>query len=79
VDVRESVTSLVQILEQMHGAGLACEKVGPRRDGQTCSSIGEIAAALANSLETLRTVTAKNEWAMSRPVVHDLDWRLRIA
>jgi hypothetical protein len=37
-----------------------------------------IAAVLTNSLETLKTVTAKKDWAMFRPVVHYLDWRLRM-
>jgi hypothetical protein len=49
-----------------------------RRDQQACASIAATAAALTSNLEALKAVTTINDWSMFRPVVHYLDWRLRM-
>jgi ADP-heptose:LPS heptosyltransferase len=65
---------LAHILEQMRGAAAACAEMTARRD----AGIGAIATKLTNELEGLKALTEKAPWAMFRPVVHYLDWTLRM-
>jgi hypothetical protein len=42
------------------------------------SGIGPVAANLSNRLDALKSLVEKIEWAAFRPIVHYLDWRLRM-
>ena len=42
------------------------------------SGIGPIAANLTKRLDALKSLAEKIEWAVFRPAVHYLDWRLRM-
>jgi ADP-heptose:LPS heptosyltransferase len=73
-EFRRSANFLAHILEQMQGAAAACAEMTARRD----AGIGAIATKLTNELEGLKSLTEKAPWAMFRPVVHYLDWTLRM-
>jgi Glycosyltransferase family 9 (heptosyltransferase) len=74
--LRQNADSLARALEQMHAAAATCAEMSTQRDSR--SGIGRIAAKLTNGLDGLKSLTEKAEWAAFRPVVHYLDWRLRM-
>jgi hypothetical protein len=65
---------LAHILDQMQSAAATCAEMTGRRD----AGIGAIATKLTNKLEDLKSLTETAPWAMFRPVVHYLDWTLRM-
>jgi ADP-heptose:LPS heptosyltransferase len=71
---RRNANFLAHTLEQMQGAAAACAEMTARLD----AGIGAIATKLTNELEGLKALTETAPWAMFRPVVHYLDWTLRM-
>jgi len=74
--LRQNADLLGQTLDQMHAAAMACAKMSTQRD--SCSGVGPTVEKLTNTLEGLKSLTENAEWTMFRPVVHYLDWRLRM-
>ncbi len=72
----QNADALTQILEQMRAAAEVYAQMSTQRDAY--SGIGPIAANLASRLDALTSLVRKIEWALFRPVVHYLDWRLRM-
>ena len=72
----QNCKSLAQILEQIQGAAIACATMATQR--QSYSDIGSTTAKLTDTLAALKSLTEDAEWMMFRPVVHYLDWRLRM-
>jgi ADP-heptose:LPS heptosyltransferase len=72
----QGAESLAQVLEQMQEGATACATMSTQHDSR--SSIGLEVAKLTNALDGLKSLTENAEWTMFRPVVHYLDWRLRM-
>jgi len=74
--LRQNADLLAQTLDQMSAAAMACAKMRTQRDSY--SGVGPTVEKLTNTLEGLKSLTENAEWTMFRPVVHYLDWRLRM-
>jgi len=77
-DLLQRTASVVQALEDMMGAAEKCEELSKRTDEKTAAGIQSIAPLLMRSMEALRALTQNAEPAAFKPVVHYLDWRLRM-
>jgi ADP-heptose:LPS heptosyltransferase len=73
-----NLASFTQVFEQMRQAAQTCHNLADTMDSAASSKITAICSALTDSLEKLLAVTAKGPCAMFAPVVHYLDWRLRM-
>lgn len=62
----------------MYIAAKECEALTSEATPESAARVNAIAAALAHALETLSNVVTGEESSTLRPVVHFLDWRLRM-
>jgi ADP-heptose:LPS heptosyltransferase len=74
----EIAPSILHVLEQLCAAARECEALTGEATSESTARVNAIAAALERALETLSNVVKCEECAMFRPVVHYLDWRLRM-
>jgi ADP-heptose:LPS heptosyltransferase len=74
----QTMTPIVQTLDQMSAAASKCEEVSTRRDPEAGAAVKRLAPKLMEGLQALLARTAKADALAFQPVMHYLDWRLRM-
>jgi hypothetical protein len=71
-----AIDSLAQIFEHMQTLAISC--AGSTRTRPASIEISAAAHALIATMEKLHALVAEAEWRRFRPVIHNLDWQLRM-
>jgi ADP-heptose:LPS heptosyltransferase len=71
-----ATTSLTQIFEHMQTLAISCVEL--TRTGSASNEISSAAQALIATMEKLRGLAAEPAWRPFSPIIHKLDWQLRI-
>jgi ADP-heptose:LPS heptosyltransferase len=76
--LRNSLKPIVQTLQQMSVAAAKCEKSSKRIDRESGTVVNQLVPVLIRTQKTLLQCTAGADGRAFQPVVHYLDWRLRM-
>jgi hypothetical protein len=72
------MSPIVQTLQQMSVAAAKCEESSRRMDSDAGTVVNHLVPVLVRTLKTLLNCTAGAEARAFQPVMHYLDWRLRM-
>jgi ADP-heptose:LPS heptosyltransferase len=74
----QTMTPIVQALDQMSVAAGQCEELSARRDPEAGAAVNRLVPKLMDGLQALLARTAQADALAFQPVTHYLDWRLRM-
>ena len=78
-EILQKAETLARILGQMHSAARLCgENANSGREARWRPEITSTASTLICSLEEMKKLVATPEWRALAPVIHYLDWRVRM-
>ena len=74
----QTMRPIVQTLEQMSAAAGKCQELSAHRDPGTGAAVNRLVPKLMDGLQALLARTAQADALAFQPVMHYLDWRLRM-